>query len=450
MNNTNPNEKTIIIRHDEENDEIDLGRVFSIMFHNWKRLLCITVGVGVVGALGLKFIYNRPRINYVCDFEYAIPSYDGEKLVDGTKFTYSNLTDTSVLEFVKASNDKYASIDVEKISSGNKATIEEIKVYDEVNTTLVDSIYYELKIAQTCFSSAELAKSFFNDVINYPLTYNLSAQANLYYENNFDSYSSARTYEEMINCLQNQIDWLYNKYDSIISNYGDFIFTNQENAGKNVSAVERAIKDYFTNSPLSDLSSELSENGYIKSEYELNSLSYQKSEYERNLKSTVDEIDEIQAKIDALLEKTQGQTVQSLELDSYNTAITELTIQKTEYQTKIDAINRKIQVDGKTISKASEKPASSSFLSALNEDYQFLVEATDNLKKNSEPEAIAKYSKVNYHDASIITTSGGLSAIVTYAVPFAMGLVAAMITNFVCDHKYMNEPYPQKTKAKKV
>lgn len=440
------NEKIVVIRNDNnEDDEIDLFRLIGIMFHNVIRLILITLAIGIVGAGTIYFIYNPSKTNYLCQFTYSIPSYSNSKLIDGTVFTVEDLAKESTLTYVKSSNKDFSSLDVNALVNKKGLKVEYVREYNNENDDeMITNSYYQLSIKTNAFSNSDQAKSFLTALVSYPLSYNLEAQKSLYYKTNFDDYNNANTYESKIDYLQNQLAFLNDKYNGIISNYGDIIFANNAYSGKKASTVLNEINQYFVNYSFSNLLLEISEEGYVFSTEEITQLQYEKKELNRKIEYNEQKISELKAQLKELI--TTNTNAQSYDISSYNNAISTLIQEKIDYQSRIDSINRKLHVDDDSNTDIDKVEAPASFKNTLATYYNYLLSATEDYQKYNEYEAMENYSRINFINSYIIGTEGGLSLIVTLAVPFAVGLLCGLIVNGICDRKYLKEPYPAKKK----
>ena len=97
-----------------EDEGVSLGQIFKVIFNRKILLLIVSLSVAVVFFVSFYLIYNPSVRNYEVGFIYEAPSLSQGKYIDGSVFSYSDVVSLNNLEKVKASNEKYKDIDIEK------------------------------------------------------------------------------------------------------------------------------------------------------------------------------------------------------------------------------------------------------------------------------------------------------------------------------------------------
>ena len=419
-----------------EEKEVSIGRLFKVMFNRKIPLTAITLGTMLVGCLGINLVYNKGVETYKSEFKYSISAFNGNgKYIDGSSFYFNSLTTQKVLQSVKDTDEKYSSIDIDKMIEKNAIELELNKTYD-VNKNLVDT-YYTLNVNQSYFSSDEQAKDFISKLIDYPINHNKELQEKINYKTNLERFDQVDFFENQFTYLENQLDYILTKYDGLISTYGDVI-VSQENGGKKLSTFRNELSMYFTNHSINDLRIEAAQKGYVK-DYttHVETLKLRQDSYKKTIKYNEKTIESLNQQIKELL--AGSSTSQSFDLSSYNAKIAELLAENVSLQKKVDDLDEQIN-NGQSTPEA--------FTVKLNSFRTRLDNGTDKYKA-IEKEVIEGGTEVFFVNTNIIEEEGGISTVVGVALTFVVGIVIGCVVNLILDYKYLHEDFPAKPDKKK-
>lgn len=398
-------------------DPLTLSKIFKVVLNKWWLLIITATSITAIGTVGAKFL-NSKKKTYTSQFSYNIPSLKDGKFIDGTNFTYQYLIDYSRLEQVKESNNDYKSINIDKLYKSDYLEIKHILEYSNVTNEII-SDYYEIMVPQNVFPSKQIAESFINDLINQPINYTIEAQKNINYFISLESFNEAYSYEMQIELLESQYELLVENYQNLINVYGNV----QINENSLLEYV-RELNIYYENNKLSNFSQEIIQKGYVKdSTKEKELLELEKEKLQNDIKYNEAKIDELKELIKYLV-TIASSNVASLQLDSYNVKITELTIENVDMQKRIKEIDNKLNSLGNV-------PAS--FTDKLNAYKDYLDNHT-RLYMQNEEYILKKYSTVTYKNQKVLK-SNNASIIKPLAVCLVMGLVIGSTINFIIDYK---------------
>ncbi|MDD6250154.1 MAG: hypothetical protein PUA88_03825 [Bacillales bacterium] len=398
-------------------DPLTLSKIFKVVLNKWWLLIITATSITAIGTVGAKFL-NSKKETYTSQFSYNIPSLKDGKFIDGTNFTYQYFIDYSRLEQVKESNNDYKSINIDKLYKSDYLEIKHILEYSNVTNEII-SDYYEIMVPQNVFPSKQIAESFINDLINQPINYTIEAQKNINYFISLESFNEAYSYEMQIELLESQYELLVENYQNLINVYGNV----QINENSLLEYV-RELNIYYENNKLSNFSQEIIQKGYVKdSTKEKELLELEKEKLQNDIKYNEAKIDELKELIKYLV-TIASSNVASLQLDSYNVKITELTIENVDMQKRIKEIDNKLNSLGNV-------PAS--FTDKLNAYKDYLDNHT-HLYMQNEEYILKKYSTVTYKNQKVLK-SNDASIIKSLAVCLVMGLVIGSTINFIIDYK---------------
>ena len=419
---------------DNMEKEIPLGRYFKVMFHKKITLLAISLGTLLVGCLGLKFAINPGKKVYKAEYKYTVSGFNNNgSYIDGTKFYFNDLISLETLTKIRDSKEEYKGIKVDKMLEKNSIDIQIVTEYND-NKEVIDR-YYSLRALQTYFKDDKQAKSFFMDIMNYPIEKNKELQDNINYTINLENYDEVDFFNLQIAYLNNQYDLISSKYSNLIDNYGDITLKD----GQKLSNKKMELDMYFTNNTFAVLGYELNQKGYVKDyDRQKDKLEIQKKEYQDEIDRNNAMITELSGIVDHLI-TTAGSNAQSFDLNSYNSKITELVVRNSELNKAITEIQR--QIDNGQVTPTS--------FTAKLDTYKTKLTAETTKYRAIEKEVVEENSKWFSLNTNVIERTGGISMVIGAAGSLVGGLVIACIVNLIIDHKYLYEDFPAKVEKKK-
>ena len=421
-----------------EEEGISLGQIFKVIFRRWKLLLFITGIIFVVGLLGSQLIYNKLKSNYQTTIVYNAIGVNDGTYADGSLFNYRDLVNLETLEKVKASKEEYNNIDVKSMYEKENISISKNIVQDETKTST--SINFSLSARAKYFSSANQAKNFFSDLLNVPVNKTISIPVEANHTVNLDSYVRSNNYDEQIAYLKAQFDYLNSHYDNLISKYGDEDSNISATDNLKISEYKLELNSYFETHKFSELENILTSKKYVKD------FSNNRAKLEIRRDALLENIECNQLIIDNLYKQIKRlcgmdedstdpvdlRTVPSSEVYSpLTTQIANLVVSITTMQNEVNKINDQIAQSG---GNAAEIEA---FEKNLNDYYEKLVSETE-IYKNVSKSVVQNNTSFNYVSKSI-TSTGGLSLIISIVLFLVGGFVVAAIVNLILDRKYLKE-----------
>ena len=408
-----------------EGQSVSLMTILKVGFGRKILFSVIAVVLALVFFLSVHFIYTRNKTEYTTSYNNHILAIQNGKYLDGTNFVMQDIVSLENLKSIRDSKEEYKSINVEKIVEKNAIVLANIVEKDK--DTEVEKSYYTLTVKSKYFPSKEVAKAFIKDVVETPLNKTKHIASEMKYTTNLSIYSSAISYEKRITALENQVDYLNSKYDSLIATYGDLEFT-LDGETKSISLYGNEIDEYFNVYSISALYSQIRDKGYV----------YQYDKYKDELDIQMINVDTKltinQNKIDAITTERSnliaeataaGVNIQVLDLSAYNATLNDLHLERVDLENEKTILQQKID-HGATVDTAS-------FDATLATYYEKLVNLTQTYKTIS-TNVISENNSIIFMQSSGIEEQGGLHIVVELILSVFVGLLAAFIVNLVLDN----------------
>lgn len=412
--------------NEREEGGISVGDIFRIIFSQKWLALAIAVVVTVVGVLWL-YIINKSNKEYTVEFSVELPEANNTdsyySYPDGSKFYYVDYVSLDVLNKIKASNETFSEIDVDKmLKGGNISFKENIEVLEShmVDDKEVVKLRrtFDITINATAFKNSDIARSFMTELVRYPtrLYSDIKIDYNIYL--NKEDFEKALTYDTQINYIQSQINYLNQRYNSL-ANVTD-------EAGELVESKLQKFNAWVERLDLDSLRTEAKAQYYLKDwkvsiakyENELELLKKDLKDYEDILKSVKDSVDGNSLASDAASTIAQWQE------------------KVTECERTINTYNEYIEAyyDANGKENNAHIAATKEYEAKLQQVYNELtgpggfIETFTNLSKEvQEKEATVSYITPNY----ISFTDDRIGLLNSILISLAIGIVVAMIISFI-------------------
>ena len=397
-----------------EQKEITFGRIIKVAFRNWKLFTPIALVVAAGCALSIHFGYNTMKGSYSSTFSYSSVDLSQEKYADGSAFYYRNLVSSSNLNKIKASNEKYASIDIDKILDSNGISVSN----DEEKKT------YTINLSYKFIKNGDVAKSFIKDIAESPLKQDADIVTNTSFDSALKSFDNAETFEEQIKYLVRQADFLASSYDAITKSANLPLSVN-ELATTNKEKVNILIDSNYSK----NMNYRISSNGYVKS-YE----AQEAKNYEVTSSLLVEEKSLNTAKIDALEDEINN-LGSSAAIATLSQQMESLILRNQDIQYEVDAIARKLANKGKS---ESEIPGYTAFTSDLASGRAKLAAYTNDYKDVLKS-AYVDTAEVTYENSSIVKLNGTIGLLINGAISVVVGVVVGAVVNLIVDRKKLYE-----------
>lgn len=420
---------------EEEKSLLSVGDFFKVVFNRKWIVLAVTLVALILGVVFTAFIVNPAQKSYQI---YFTMEYPGKSSIypDGKTFHFQDMVSVEYLEAVKSSNDDFANIDVEKMSEKDGILIYKTSVVEgdedkaDYNLTINDKLYeYRFVVESKYFSSEDQANDFVRTLAAYPAVYTQTSLQTVDFKKNLSTYSSStvKRYEERLNILNNQYNFLVSKYDELINNFGDSLVVN----GKQLSVWLNELNTSYGSYDRERLASNLDKYGYVFNDSVSNDII---NDYVYELQSNTKKIEENTEIYTSLI--TGGTTAETTIL----TTISSL-------KTRNVAIEYALSYHSVTVDKStdiwtwSQDKTSSQYQKYLS-DSQAFGEQLDGIKANLEAQADVCKSVMTAayeQQARVIFSSNNLevvnkSSVVTNAILAAIiGLIVAALVILAVD-----------------
>lgn len=397
----------------ENEDYISLFQILKVSIgYNLKskiRFAIVFFVIFIVAVLGLKFGYNNMQYKYSTSFYYDINGFDDKTYFDGTTFVYNSLVSTDNLNKIKASNDLYSSIDVDKICAKDAIKI----TYDSSEDT---TYKYNLTVSKKYFKNDAQAKKFIEDIVNIPVTYTNQVIENINYSTLLKGVNELKTYESEIEIYESQANLIKDKYTELSDTYSNYIFKS----GESLQNIILKVNIEISNLNISLLKSEYKNNYYVK-DYENNVSDYeiQKIDLEKELELTENKIKALQAEIDRQTSSTS--------MNGLNDQLGALIVLREETKQQLELVENYIN-NGNNNTEA--------FDAKLKKVCETLESLSQTLTEN-EKELYKNNQNVYYSSSKEVVVAGGFSTILLLVISILVAGIIAACQNIAIDHRQL-------------
>lgn len=255
---------------EEEKGLLSIGDFFKVIFNRKWIVLAITIAALLIGTVLTMFVVNPSKLTYQLYFTMEYPG-KGSVYPDGKTFRFQDMVSLEYMEAVKASDEKFKNLDIEKMSEKDGVLIYSTSVRegdDENNKgdlTINDKLYeYRFVADAKYFPNTQVANDFLRALAAYPAEYTKSSLEKVDFTKDLQSYSSdsVKRYEERLNILNNEYNFLVKQYNSLISVFGDSLIVN----GKQLSVWLNELDTAYGSYDRQSLSDNLKRYGYTFNE----------------------------------------------------------------------------------------------------------------------------------------------------------------------------------------
>ena len=241
----------------EQEDGISLIDILKVIFGRKVLLLIITAIVGIVGTIGILFIYNNLKQNYSTSFSYSDVNLIEGKYADGAMFNYDSIVTKDNLLSVKDSDPEFKSINVDKMIEDNGINIVH-------NSDENASYKYTITTKKKYYSGANQAKKYIDALVSSVTKTNSQKVEYLSYDTNLSLYDKSSTLDLKVLYLKKQYEFLTNQYKYLTTKYGNYVVSSEK---KSITVYEQEFKSAFY---LTEYSTDLLYSNLINNVYSLN------------------------------------------------------------------------------------------------------------------------------------------------------------------------------------
>lgn len=413
----------------EESREISFIQLIRVAFGKKLRLLIITAVFAVAGLLFFKKVYNPGNTYYSTEFNLFVQGLEEGMYINGAAFNFEDMVSLEALRSVKEMDSDFDSIDVESMYNRNSISITHVR--DASVTKEEKYLYYRISAASSNFKSASQAKKFLQYLAEQPLSTTLKLSDSTKYKYNLKMFDESESFDKQLTYLEAQYALLDAKYDALMLYYGDISLRD----GDTITDKKKAMEVFFENNSFAYLRYEQEQYGYVLNKgSNVENLKLTKMDLEKQFKYNEMELEKLEGSITALV-GTVGTGLQSAEIDSYNSRITELIAKNIEITRKIDNIDLQLQnVSNKDNTKFAEKLLY----------YRTTLEKYTDSYQLQEYEVVSSNSKVFYTKPSVISEGGSMGTVKGAAIAGIIGLLLGCFVNLICGFKDVyKDPYEE-------
>lgn len=429
----------------EQEDGISLIDIFKVMFGRKLLLLIITAIVGIIGTIGILFIYNNSKQNYTTSFSFSDVNLVEGKYVDGAAFNYDSIVTKDNLLSVKDSDPEFKSINVDKMIEDNGINIVH-------NSDENASYKYTITTKKKYYSGANQAKKYIDALVSSVTKTNSEKVEYLSYDTNLSLYDKSSTLDLKVLYLKKQYELLTNQYKDLTTKYGNYVVSSEK---KSITVYEQEFKSAFY---LTEYSTDLLYSNLINNVYSLNYAQNEKnfeSQYNNYVllyEANEKKIEELKQAISSIVASATVKNQDAIDLSEYNKALVEAINENASYEDMIKYYGNllgKIEPADPDYKEKATDAESQEYLNKLNAAKNELAKYTNILKKVN-IEVLTDNNNIYYQNTNIIIVSGGIKTVIAVLLSVALGLVVGCVVNLVLDHKKLGKNEENKEVEKTI
>lgn len=443
---------------------ITIGDIMSAVFCKKLLMVIITLIITLIGTLGIIFIYDGSKQEYVARFDTNAINFKEGTYIDGSTFDYREIISLAGLKEVIASDEKFSKLDANDLLETGAISINIVSEYDEnllnVENKIVETgKYYEIRIKKSKIGKASIARSFVKALIERVVNADVEKTDSMDYTSNFVSYDTTTRYDAQIECLQKQYNFIVDGYNALVSSYGNVMVS-----GKNLKNYRETVHAYSSDYTFARLTSELEQYGYVKDYAKNGRVYYTKVIQDVNeYKVSKLKLEQLTAQRDETLDKysSMGGVIENTGLDA-------LYVQMADLVTEIEDIKQDIVInlrrlathysqadlesdfsEALTIIGASDassiytevaKGDVDSFNAYLESTKETLIAFTDEYKQITK-DIVTTCSTVFYKESSVVKLTGGIGTMKAVIISLAAGFILACIVNLILGREKLSLEY---------
>ena len=408
----------------EEESGIKWGAVFAVIKKRLIFIIAIAVVAALVAGLLTGFVFNAGKDTYTLSFDLKSPSGEGS-LPDGTAFSVQNLVYSGNLQKVKDSNEMFAGLDIGILSSGDITITDNNRAVEGEEERPAADARYTITAKESCFDSYEQADEFMHAVAESFVTLTQEALNGRNYSAWEQSYTLAPDYDERINVLRSQYNYVLSVYDGLIATraYADF-----EVDGYTVEQHRaQAAGDISTR--LTALGNEQNISAYVLGDSN-NAVLYEAKELERQKQVNTAKIEALKEEIEDLLTK-YGTLISASQLDtfeSFHADIASLTQRNVEIDDQLERLYTSIgyvEQEGKWVTGTGQLSKAPQTFTDEMEALRTRIAADTQTMSKVVSAVYSGFTAAEFRQAGAEVTSGGTNTIFVTVAVFVVAAFAA-------------------------
>ena len=410
---------------EEEESGIKWGAVFAVIKKRLIFIIAIAVVAALVAGLLTGFVFNAGKDTYTLSFDLKSPSGEGS-LPDGTAFSVQNLVYSGNLQRVKDSNEMFAGLDIGILSSGDITITDNNRAVEGEEERPAADARYTITAKESCFDSYEQADEFMHAVAESFVTLTQEALNGRNYSAWEQSYTLASDYDERINVLRSQYNYVLSVYDGLIATraYADF-----EVDGYTVEQHRaQAAGDISTR--LTALGNEQNISAYVLGDSN-NAVLYEAKELERQKQVNTAKIDALKQTLTELLRTYAGAGLSTSQMDtfeSFHADIASLTQRNVEIDEQLERLYTSIgyvEQEGKWVMETGQLSKAPQTFTDEMEALRTRIAADTQTMSKVVSAVYSGFTAAEFRQAGAEVTSGGTNTIFVTVAAFVVAAFAA-------------------------
>ena len=226
-----------------------------------------TLAFGVLGALGTQFGVNQITEKLTADYAYNLATITDEdnveRYVDGSLFNYAGVVSKANMEAIKASNEEFKGIDINKIVKNSAITVTRNVDYktDSNGNVVANSrtVSYTITAKAKYFKNKEVGKKFVEALIYTPKQSSSAAIARYNVTSYISESFASLSYSKKVEALQAQQKAVSSTYENLEEKFGGYVIGNEQ--GQTLAQISSDFANAA--SRVSVLASAFYANGYV-------------------------------------------------------------------------------------------------------------------------------------------------------------------------------------------
>ena len=457
----------------EEEKRLTLNKwVQGIVHYKW-WVIGATLGLGVAGALGTQFGLNSITEKLTAGYTYNLATITDEdnveRFVDGTLFNYASIVSKANMESIKASNEQFKKIDINKIVKNSAISVIRNVDYktDSSNNVVPESrtVTYTITAKAKFFPSKEVGKEFIEALIYSPKQSSSNAIARYNVTSYFSESLASQSYSKRVEALKLQQEAIASIYEDLEEKFGGYVIGNEQ--GQTIAQISSDFNSVA--STVSMLTNSFYANGYVDyvSGQEATRINEIKAEAEANIKKLESKQSELDVAKDLLKTMQSATVISTLQSESeYAKELIKLKNQIVSLSNEIDSMVKDLHwagyfenAEGEWEFDVSDERNACYQLTTLdptwvanNTQYgENLNSAATSLEiERAEATESFKYMYNHYNNGVSVLNSGyvEVKSSISWVIGFAVGLILGfLVTSFITGEIEVN--YQKKEKESK-
>lgn len=315
-----------------EERQQETGVTFGEILRAIKRkawvVLIVTLALAAAFLLTVGLWYNPQHSTYLLTFTLSYPNSETQKYPDGTPFYYQDLTSAEMLGAAKASDERFARIDVDKLCASDDISISVEEAASAGKFTLA--------VKSTYFSGRAEATSFLKALAQRPAALAVEKAKMLSYRFDETAFTNA-DFEDRLELLAQQKRGILSQYEEWIELYrGSYTV-----AGKTLFNHSAEAAVLFGDVLQESLGRELETNGYVSLallEEKRDSLAAEKEENERKIAALKEALGAVPMAVIAASEKEDQPVTSVQQTMGISETLAALIVRNAEIDSQIAAL----------------------------------------------------------------------------------------------------------------